>query len=125
MRTEIQTKSAPAAVGPYSQAIVSGGFLFISGQLPIDPSTNQIAVDFHQQVNQCFKNLAAICQEARTDLCSAVKVTVIVADIEQFAIVNEIYEKYFKAPYPARIAYQSSGIPKNAKIMIDAIININ
>ncbi len=122
MRNEIKTNNAPAAVGPYSQAIETNDLVFISGQLPIDFQTNSIASDIKSQTTVCFENLVAICREANVSLTSAVKITVMLTDIDDFAVVNEIYAMYFEQPYPARMAYAVTSLPKGAKIAIDSII---
>ncbi len=122
MRNEIKTTNAPAAVGPYSQAIETNDLVFISGQLPIDFQTNSIASDIKSQTTVCFENLVAICREANVSLTNAVKITVMLTDIDDFAVVNEIYAMYFEHPYPARMAYAVKSLPKGARIAIDAII---
>lgn len=122
MRKEIITKKAPAAAGPYSQAIETNHLVFISGQLPIDYCTNQMVDGIEAQTKKCFENLTAICDQADVSLSNAVKVTVLLADINDFAAVNQIYAKYFTEPYPARVAYAVLNLPKGALIEIDAII---
>ena len=119
----ISTDKAPGAVGPYSQAIMAGNLVFSSGQLPIDPETGKmpegpIAVRAHQ----VFKNLQAIAQEAGATLKDVVKTTVLLADIKDFQAVNEVYAEYFKAPYPARSAFQVAALPLGADIEVEAII---
>lgn len=123
MRKQITSPDAPAAVGPYSQAIETNELVFISGQLPIDGATNTMAEDVVKQAEQCFKNLTHICNEANVQLTNAVKVTVLLAEINDFKLVNEVYAKYFTEPYPARIAYQVGNLPLGAKVEIDAIIS--
>lgn len=122
MRNQITTNKAPSAVGPYSQAIETNELIFISGQLPIDYQTNTMASDISSQTTTCFENLTAICEAANVSLTNAVKVTVLLADINDFEVVNQIYASYFNQPFPARIAYQVSNLPKGALVEIDAII---
>lgn len=122
MRNEINTNKAPQASGPYSQAIETNDLVFISGQLPIDYQTNKMAKDIRSQTTICFENLIAICEEAGVLLTNAVKVTVLLTNIDDFEIVNEIYADHFTEPFPARVAYAVSNLPKGALIEIDAII---
>ena len=121
----IDTSKAPAAVGPFSQAIQSGNLLFVSGQLPVDPATGQLAAeDSVGQLHQCMKNIIAIAEAAGTDLAHAVKVTVLLTDIAEFDAINAVYKTYFAAPYPARLCYQVSALPKAARVEVDAVIEI-
>ena len=127
MKKAIQTDNAPAAVGPYSQGIlVSDKFLFTSGQLPIDPKSGQIPEGSIKDRAHCvFQNLEAIAREAGTSLDNAVKTTVYLADIKDFQQVNEIYEKYFQPPFPARSAFQVAALPLGADIEVEAIFELN
>ena len=121
----IDTDKAPAAIGPYSQGVVTGNLLFTSGQLPIDPATGKIpegSIETHAHI--VFKNLTAIAQQAGTSLEKAVKVTVFLADIADFAAVNTVYAKYFKAPFPARSAYQVAALPLGADLEIETIFEL-
>jgi len=121
----IQTDSAPAAIGPYSQAVVSGGFLFTSGQLPIDPATGKIPEGtIEEKAHMVFKNLEAIAKEAGTNLDNAVKTTVYLADIDNFQAVNTVYAQYFKEPYPARSAFQVAALPLGADVEVEAIFQL-
>lgn len=121
----IQTDSAPAAIGPYSQAVVSGGFLFTSGQLPIDPATGKIPEGtIEEKAHIVFRNLAAIAKEAGTNLDNAVKTTVYLADIGNFQAVNTVYAQYFKEPYPARSAFQVAALPLGADLEVEAIFQL-
>ena len=121
----IQTDSAPAAIGPYSQAVVSGGFLFTSGQLPIDPATGKIPEGtIEDKAHIVFKNLDAIAKAAGTNLDNAVKTTVFLADIGNFQAVNTVYAQYFKEPYPARSAFQVAALPLGADIEVEAIFQL-
>lgn len=121
-KTTINTSKAPAAVGPYSQGVAANGFLFSSGQLPIDPATgNMPEGDIEKRAHQCFKNLIAIAEEAGTSLANAVKLTVFLSDIADFKAVNDVYAQYFEAPFPARSAFQVAALPLGADIEIEAI----
>ncbi len=121
----IQTNNAPAAIGPYSQGVVTGNLLFTSGQLPIDPSTGKIpAGDIEERAHIVFKNLSAIAKEAGTSLDFAVKTTVYLADIKDFAAVNQIYAQYFKEPFPARSAFQVASLPLGADVEVEAIFQL-
>jgi 2-iminobutanoate/2-iminopropanoate deaminase len=119
----IKTDKAPAAIGPYSQAIIYNQVLFTSGQLPLSPETGKIVKgDAVEQAHQVFKNMAAIAEEAGTSLQNAVKVTVFLADIADFAAVNDVYKEYFSEPFPARSAYQVAALPLGAAIEAEAMI---
>lgn len=121
----ISTKNAPAAIGPYSQAVVTGNLLFTSGQLPIDPSTGKIpegGIDVRAHI--VFKNLAAIAKEAGTSLDRAVKTTVFLADMADFQAVNTVYSEYFKEPFPARSAFQVAALPLGADIEVEAVFEL-
>jgi len=121
----ISTDKAPAAIGPYSQAVVTGNFLFTSGALPIDPATGKMVEGSIQgRAHQVFKNIEAITAEAGTSLENAVKVTVFLADIGDFAAVNEIYAQYFKEPFPARSAFQVAALPLGADLEVEAIFEL-
>ncbi len=121
----IQTDSSPAAIGPYSQAVVSGGFLFTSGQLPIDPATGKIPEgSIEDKAHIVFKNLEAIAKAAGTNLDNAVKTTVFLADIGNFQAVNKVYAQYFKEPYPARSAFQVAALPLGADLEVEAIFQL-
>lgn len=118
----INTSQAPQAIGPYSQAVKVGNFLFVSGQLPIDPVTNtMVAPDIKEQTAQSLKNVAAILGEARLSLKHVVKVTVYLADMNDFAAMNEVYSSFFTSNYPARVAVEVSRLPKDALVEIDVI----
>lgn len=124
-KKSINTDSAPAAIGPYSQAVVAGGLLFTSGQLPIDPS-NGVLVEgsIEHKAHRVFKNLSAIAEAAETSLDNAVKTTVFLADIGTFQAVNAVYAQYFKEPYPARSAFQVAALPLGADIEVEAIFQL-
>ncbi len=118
----ISTSNAPAAIGPYSQAIEANGTVFVSGQLPIDPSTGEFAEGGVQaQARQSLTNMRNILAEAGLSMQNVCKVTVLLADIKDFAAVNEVYAEFFAAPYPARSAFAVAALPKGAAVEIEAI----
>lgn len=118
----IQTDKAPAAIGPYSQAIEAYGLVFASGQLPINPVTGQLAEDDIQaQTRQSLLNVQAILQAAGTDLCHVVKTTVFLSDIANFGAMNEIYAQFFQSPFPARSAVAVRDLPKGALVEIEVV----
>lgn len=118
----IQTSNAPAAIGPYSQGIQAGSTLYISGQLPIDPTTGNFAGnDVASQTRQSLTNIRNILNQAGADMSHIVKTTVMLANIEDFSAMNEVYSQFFSAPYPARAAYQVACLPKNALVEIECI----
>jgi 2-iminobutanoate/2-iminopropanoate deaminase len=118
----IHTDHAPAAIGPYSQAIKVNGMLFVSGQIPINPASGEIeGKDIVAQSTQVFENLKAIIAQAGSDMGSIVKTTVYLQDIKDFAAMNKVYATYFTADYPARVAVQVAALPKGALVEIDAI----
>lgn len=123
MTDHIATEKAPAALGPYAQARIAGGLLFVSGQLPIDPATGVFAgPDAPTQARQSLSNLAAIADAADTSLSKAVKMTVFVTDLGQFKAVNEVYAGFFQGPFPARTTVEVSALPLGASVEIDAVI---
>ena len=125
MKQVIHTDSAPAAIGPYSQAIQIGDLLFVSGQVPIDPSTGAIVEgDIKVQAQQSLNNLKAILNAAGTNMGAVVKTTVFLADMNDFAAMNEVYAQFFQAPYPARSAVQVARLPKDVKVEIEAIAQL-
>ena len=125
MKQTIHTDSAPAAIGPYSQAIQIGDLLFVSGQVPIDPSTGAIVEgDIKAQAQQSLNNLKAILNAAGTNMGAVVKTTVFLADMNDFAAMNEVYAQFFQEPFPARSAVQVGRLPKDAKVEIEAIAQL-
>ena len=125
MKQVIHTDSAPAAIGPYSQAIQIGDLLFVSGQVPIDPSTGAIVEgDIKAQTQQSLNNLKAILNAAGTNMGAVVKTTVFLADMNDFAAMNEVYAQFFQEPFPARSAVQVARLPKDAKVEIEAIAQL-
>ncbi|MEQ8955996.1 MAG: RidA family protein [Gammaproteobacteria bacterium] len=122
-RQQIHTDAAPAAIGPYSQAIQCGDLVFLSGQIPLDPATMElVSADIAEQAQQVFSNLAAVATAAGCTLQQAVKLTIYLTDLGNFAVVNEIMAQQFSDPYPARATVQVSALPKGAAIEIDAIL---
>ena len=122
MKKKIHTDHAPAAIGPYSQAIQAGNTIYISGQIPVDPATGNIdAADITGQTKQSLENIKAILEAAGVGMSSVVKTTVLLADINDFGAMNEVYKTYFAEPFPARAAFQAANLPKNAKVEIEAI----
>ena len=121
---EIKTNKAPAAIGPYSQAIVTGNILFTSGQIPVNPDTGEIPDGAEAQANQVFENLKNLLEEASTSIDNVVKTTVFIKNMEDFAKINEIYEKYFSRPYPARSCVEVARLPKDVLIEVEAIAKI-
>ena len=118
----IHTSHAPAAIGPYSQAVAAGNTLYISGQLPIDPATGEFAgADIAAQTRQSLTNMKAILEANGMTMADVVKTTVLLADIAEFAAMNAVYAEFFSEPYPARAAYQVAALPKAAKVEIEAI----
>lgn len=121
----ISTTNAPAAVGPFSQAISTGQLLFVSGQLPIDPATGEIvSKDPVLQLRQCLKNISAIATEAGTNLARTVKTTVLITDMSKFGALNAEYATFFKAPFPARACFEMSALPKGAQIEVEAVLTL-
>jgi reactive intermediate/imine deaminase len=121
-KTVIHSKSAPAAIGPYSQAVRAGGTVYLSGQIGLDPATGNLVEGIEAQTHQVLKNLRAVAQAAGGELDDIVKLTLLMADLADFAKVNEIMATYFKPPYPARATYQVAALPKAARVEIEAIL---
>lgn len=119
----IHTPKAPAAIGPYSQAIGAGGMVFLSGQVGLDPETGQlVAGGFEAEARRVFANLAAVAEAAGSSLASAVRVTVYLTDFGQFAVANRIMQEYFREPYPARVTIGVASLPRGALIEVDCIL---
>lgn len=122
MRQAVATDQAPKAIGPYSQGIRAANLLFVSGQIPIDPATGSlIDGDIAAQTRRVFENLSAILKEAGGSLDNVARTTVFLADMGDFAAMNEVYAGYFKTPAPARSTVQAARLPKDARIEIDVI----
>ncbi len=123
LRTTVSTDDAPEAIGPYSQAIRTGSLLFCSGQIPLEPSSGEIVKeDVAGQTRRCLENLTAVCAAAGASLSQAVRCTVYLADMGDFARVNEVYAEFFEEDPPARVAIAAAGLPKGADVEIDAIV---
>lgn len=121
MAKEIHTTDAPEAIGPYSQAIEAGDFVYVSGQIPINPDTGEVEQGIEKQTKQVLKNLQAILTEAQTDFSQVIKFTIYLASMDNFATVNEIYGAYLQKPYPARATVEVSQLPKGAQVEMDVI----
>ena len=122
MKETITTKNAPAAIGPYSQAVKDHDLVFVSGQLPIDCSTGEFpSEDITDQTRQSLENIQAILKEAGYTMDRILKTTVFLKDMGDFQAMNQVYEEFFEAPYPARAAFQVAKLPKDAKVEIEAI----
>ena len=122
MRQAVSSSSAPRAIGPYSQAIRAGSFLFLSGQIPIDPETGEMVPgDIAAQTHRVFRNLGAILEAAGASFDNVVRTTVYLADMNDFAAMNGVYGTYFSAPAPARATVQAARLPKDARVEIDVI----
>jgi 2-iminobutanoate/2-iminopropanoate deaminase len=125
MREPVSTSSAPAAIGPYSQAIKTGNLLFLSGQIPLDPATgNLVEGGVEAQTRQVFTNIGAILQAAGASFDAVVTATVYLADMNDFAKVNEVYATYFSSPAPARATVQVARLPKDCRVEIQVIASI-
>ena len=125
-RTQIQTDAAPAAIGPYSQAVRTGDLLFCSGQIPLEPTTGELVKeDIEGQARRCLENLTAVCEAAGAALTDAVRLTVYLTDMNDFARVNEVYAEFFEGgDPPARVAIGVAALPKGADVEIDAIVAV-
>ncbi|MGQ9801567.1 MAG: RidA family protein [Candidatus Saccharicenans sp.] len=122
MKKAIQTDRAPKAIGPYSQAIRANGFIFVSGQIPLDPASGEIAgVTIEEQTHRVLKNIQAILEAAGSSMAEVVKATVYLADMNDFAKMNAIYAQYFPEPFPARAAFQVARLPRDVRIEIEVI----
>jgi len=118
----ISTENAPGAIGPYSQAVKTGNLVFVSGQIPIDPKTGAfVSEEIKEQTEQVLKNLSAILEAAGSQLENVVKTTVFLADMNDFAAMNEIYGKYFSEHKPARATVEAARLPRDARVEIECI----
>jgi reactive intermediate/imine deaminase len=123
MKTPIQTRDAPEAIGTYSQAVRTGNTVYLSGQIGLDPATMQLAEGIEGQTHRVFRNLAAVAAAAGLGLEHSVRVTVYLTDLAHFARVNEIMAQYVREPYPSRAAVGVAGLPRGALVEIDAILH--
>ncbi len=122
-REAVNAPGAPDAIGPYVHAIRTGGLLFCSGQIPLDPRTGELVPGgAAEQAGRCLENLAAVCQAAGASLGDAVRVTVYVTDMRAFAQVNEVYSSFFESSPPARVAIGVAALPRGAQVEIDAVV---
>ncbi|MDG1248731.1 MAG: RidA family protein [SAR86 cluster bacterium] len=122
----IYTDNAPKAIGPYSQGVIAGGFLFISGQVPIDPKNGDVLKESIEiQTNQVINNIENICKEAGRGLSDIVKITIYLTDLGDFADVNKVMIERFEEPYPARATIEISALPLGVNVEIDAVVNAN
>ena len=122
MKDRVQTDNAPEAIGPYSQAIKTSGFVFASGQIPTDPQTGQfVSGGIKEQTEQVLRNLAAVLEAAGTGLNRVVKTTVFLASMDEFAAMNEVYSRFFEVDPPARATVEAARLPRDARVEIEAI----
>lgn len=117
----VESPKAPKAIGPYSQGVEAGGFVFVSGQIPMDSQGAIVGGGIQAQTERCIQNVAAVLESAGLGLADVVKTTVYMTDLGQFPAMNEVYAKHFKAPFPARATVQVSALPKGALIEIEAV----
>lgn len=118
----IHTEKAPAAIGPYSQAIRAGDFVYVSGQIGVDPATSEVVEGIEAQTHQVLKNLQAILTEAGADFSQVVKFSIFLVSMDDFAIVNDIYGSYLEQPYPARATIEASRLPKDVLVEMDVVV---
>ncbi len=121
MKTQIATEKAPGAIGPYSQAIDCGPFVYASGQIPLNPATGEMAEGITEQTRQSLANVKAILEAAGLTMANVIKTTVFLADMNDFAAMNAVYAEAFQAPFPARSAVAVKTLPKNALVEIEVI----
>lgn len=124
-RTVINTDKAPAAIGPYSQAIKAGNTVYMSGQIPLDPKSMELVEGFEAQTVQVFENLKAVAEAAGGSLADIVKLNIFLTDLGNFAAVNEVMTRYFQEPFPARAAIGISALPRGAQVEMDAVLVID
>jgi len=122
LREPVQTKNAPAAIGPYSQAIKANGFVYVSGQIPIDPETGEfVSGGIAEQTDRVLRNVAAVLEASGSGLDRVVKTTVFLADMKEFAGMNEVYATFFPSVPPARATVAAAGLPRDARVEIEAV----
>ena len=125
-RTPIHSDKAPAAIGPYSQAVRAGDLVFLSGQIPLDPATGElVAGDFEARARRVFGNMKAVAEAAGGSLDQAVKVTIFLTDLGQFGAVNKVMAEFFSEPYPARAAVGVAALPKGADVEAEAVLALD
>ena len=120
----INTEKSPQAIGPYSQGIISGNLIFVSGQIPLDAKGELVSNDIQEQTRQCLKNISHILKEAGSSLAKVVKATIYITDMEDFPRVNEVYAGFFTEPYPARSCVEVSRLPRDVKVEIEVIAEL-
>ena len=118
----VSTPEAPAAIGPYSQAVRAGDTVYLSGQIPLDPKSMQIVEGFDNQVRRVFDNLQAVCKAAGGDFSRVTRVTIYLVDLANFPRVNDIMATYFREPYPARVTIGVASLPRGSQVEIDAVL---
>ncbi len=122
-RRIIHTDQAPKAIGPYSQAVQAGDTIYLSGQIPLDPATGELVTGgFEAEARRVFENLSAVADAAGSRLADAVRVTIYLTDLGQFAVVNSVMAEYFNAPFPARVTIGVAALPRGAQVEIDCIL---
>ena len=126
MNRTISTENAPKAIGPYSQAVASNGFVFLSGQIPLDPATNQLIADtsIEAQTTRVLENLKAVLEASGSSLAQVVKTTVYLKDMGEFAKMNEVYGRYFSSNAPARATVEAARLPRDVRVEIDCIASV-
>ena len=120
----VSTEKAPAAIGPYSQAIITNGFVFASGQIPIIPETGALAEGLEAQAHQVFKNVTELLRAAGTDISRTVKTTVFIKDMNDFAAINAVYSQYFSTPVPARSCVEVARLPKDVLLECEVVAEV-
>lgn len=120
----INTEKSPQAIGPYSQGIISGNLIFVSGQIPLDADGKLVSDDIQEQTWQCLRNISHILEEAGSSLEKVIKTTIYLVDMDDFARVNEVYAGFFTEPYPARSCVEVSSLPRDVKIEIEVIAEL-
>ncbi|MFC6592285.1 RidA family protein [Deinococcus lacus] len=125
MKETVHTDQAPAAIGPYSQAIISGNMLYTSGNISLTPSGELVLGDIETQTRQVMENLGAVLRAAGTDFDRVVKTTIFISDMEQFGRINAVYAEYFQEPYPARSCVQVARLPKDVGVEIEAVAELH
>lgn len=121
MANVVITEKAPAAIGPYSQAITAGGFVYTSGQIPLHPQTGAVAATVEAQAEQAIENLRQVLKAAGSDLSKVVKTTVFIGNMNDFAVINGVYARYFSEPFPARSCVEVARLPKDVLLEIEAV----
>jgi 2-iminobutanoate/2-iminopropanoate deaminase len=125
-RQTVTAQGAPEAIGPYSHAVRAGRLLFCSGQIPLDPTTGELAgASAAEQAGRCLRNLQAVCEAAGTSLAKAVRLTIYMTDLGSFAELNEVYGSFFAEDPPARVTVEVAGLPRGAQVEIDAVVALD